>query len=87
MFKSCATRMFSVKDTCFRKTLVEALNQLESVTCNKAKGAMYIFPCLHLQQKSVKAAEAVNLLPDSFYAPRLLEATGVVVVPTSRFWI
>ncbi|XP_058078403.1 alanine aminotransferase 2-like [Magnolia sinica] len=67
------------------KTLEDAFNSLEGVTCNKAEGAMYLFPWLHLPQKAIKAAEAAKKAPDAFYAHRLLDATGVVVVPGSGF--
>jgi len=67
------------------KTLVDALNQLEGVTCNEAEGAMYVFPRIHLPQQAIKAAEAVNMVPDAFYSQRLLEATGIVTVPGSGF--
>ena len=46
---------------------------------------MYLFPCLHLPQKAIKAAEAEKVAPDAFYARRLLQATGIVVVPGSGF--
>ncbi|MQM05119.1 hypothetical protein Taro_037927 [Colocasia esculenta] len=67
------------------KTLEDAFNSLEGVTCNKAEGAMYLFPRLHLPQKAIEAAKAVNAAPDAFYARRLLDATGIVVVPGSGF--
>nr|ACN40783.1 unknown [Picea sitchensis] len=67
------------------KILVNALNQLEGVTCNEAEGAMHVFPRLHLPQRAIKAAEAVNMMPDAFYAQRLLDATGIVVVQGSGF--
>ncbi|XP_059642224.1 alanine aminotransferase 2-like [Cornus florida] len=67
------------------KTLEDALNSLEGVTCNRAEGAMYLFPRLHLPQKAIKAAEAAKTVPDAFYARRLLDATGIVVVPGSGF--
>ncbi|XP_072991936.1 alanine aminotransferase 2-like [Typha latifolia] len=67
------------------KALEDAFNSLEGVTCNKAEGAMYLFPCLCLPQKAIEAAKAVNTPPDAFYARRLLEATGIVVVPGSGF--
>ncbi|KAK9280754.1 hypothetical protein L1049_003642 [Liquidambar formosana] len=67
------------------KTLEEAFNHLEGVTCNKAEGAMYLFPRIHLPQKAIEAAEATNTAPDAFYAHRLLHATGIVVVPGSGF--
>ncbi|KAI3889262.1 hypothetical protein MKX03_003939 [Papaver bracteatum] len=67
------------------KALEDAFNKLEGVTCNKAEGAMYLFPRIRLPQKSIKAAEAAKTDPDAFYAKRLLEAIGIVVVPGSGF--
>nr|POF21801.1 alanine aminotransferase 2, mitochondrial [Quercus suber] len=67
------------------KTLEDALNNLEGVSCNKAEGAMYLFPRIELPQKAIKAAEAVNSAPDAFYCSRLLNETGIVVVPGSGF--
>uniref|UniRef100_M4ED15 alanine transaminase n=1 Tax=Brassica campestris TaxID=3711 RepID=M4ED15_BRACM len=67
------------------KTLEEALNKLEGVTCNRAEGAMYLFPCITLPQKAIAAAEAAKTAPDAFYCKRLLNATGIVVVPGSGF--
>ncbi|KAK4540909.1 hypothetical protein RGQ29_031810 [Quercus rubra] len=67
------------------KTLEDALNNLEGVSCNKAEGAMYLFPRIELPLKAIKAAEAVNSAPDAFYCRRLLNETGIVVVPGSGF--
>lgn len=67
------------------KALEEAFNSLEGVTCNKAEGAMYLFPRIRLPQKAIDAAKAAKTVPDAFYARRLLEATGIVVVPGSGF--
>ncbi|KAI3884573.1 hypothetical protein MKX03_028455 [Papaver bracteatum] len=67
------------------KALEDAFNKLEGVTCNKAEGAMYLFPRIRLPQKSIKVAEAAKTAPDAFYAKCLLEATGIVVVPGSGF--
>lgn len=67
------------------QALEDAFNSLEGVTCNKAEGAMYLFPRLRLPQKAIDAAKSVNTAPDGFYARRLLEATGIVVVPGSGF--
>lgn len=67
------------------KTLEDSFNSLEGVTCNKAEGAMYLFPRLHLPQKAIKAAEVIKKAPDAFYAEHLLNATGIVVVPGSGF--
>ncbi|GLT39432.1 hypothetical protein SLA2020_136230 [Shorea laevis] len=65
------------------KMLEDAFNNLEGVTCNKAEGAMYLFPCIHLPEKAIKAAEEAKIAPDAFYCRRLLNATGIVVVPGS----
>lgn len=46
---------------------------------------MYLFPRIYLPAKAIKAAEAVNTSPDTFYCRRLLNATGIVVVPGSGF--
>ncbi|KAK4375354.1 hypothetical protein RND71_006031 [Anisodus tanguticus] len=67
------------------KTLEDALNSLEGVTCNRAEGAMYLFPRINLPDKAIKAAEAAKTAPDAFYAKHLLNATGIVVVPGSGF--
>ncbi|CAN4098562.1 unnamed protein product [Withania somnifera] len=67
------------------KTLEDALNSLEGMTCNRAEGAMYLFPCINLPDKAIKAAEAAKTAPDAFYAKHLLNATGIVVVPGSGF--
>jgi alanine transaminase len=67
------------------KALEDAFSKLEGVSCNKAEGAMYLFPRISLPQKAIKAAEAVKTAPDAFYCHRLLNATGIVVVPGSGF--
>ncbi|XP_010318451.1 alanine aminotransferase 2 [Solanum lycopersicum] len=67
------------------KTLEDAFSNLEGVTCNKAEGAMYLFPRINLPDKAIKAAEEAKIAPDAFYARHLLNATGIVVVPGSGF--
>lgn len=67
------------------QTLEDAFNSLEGITCNKAEGAMYLFPRIQLPQKAIKAAEAEKTVPDAFYCRRLLNATGIVLVPGSGF--
>ena len=46
---------------------------------------MYLFPRIHLPLKAIKAAEAAKTASDAFYCRRLLNATGIVVVPGSGF--
>jgi len=67
------------------KATAAALDALPGIRCNAAEGAMYLFPSLDLPPKAVEAAEAAGIPADEFYALRLLEATGLVVVPGSGF--
>ena len=65
--------------------MTDAMNKLEGVSCNAAEGAMYVFPQLHLPEGALKAAKAAGMVPDVFYTRRLLDATGIVMVPGSGF--
>jgi alanine transaminase len=62
-----------------------ALNALPGVSCNAAEGAMYLFPQLHLPARAVQAAKEAGMPADEFYCIKLLEQTGLVVVPGSGF--
>jgi alanine transaminase len=65
--------------------MVQTFNSFEGMTCSKAEGAMFVFPSVRLTKKAIAAAEAMNTKPDVFYALRLLESTGIVVLPGSVF--
>lgn len=65
--------------------LTSGLNQLEGVSCNIAEGAMYCFPRLTMPDKAIAAADKMGKPVDFFYCLRLLESTGVTVVPGSGF--
>lgn len=70
--------------------LQKTLNDLPGLSCQPADGAMYLFPQIHLPLKAYEDAKNVringNLVPaDMFYCLRLLEETGIVVVPGSGF--
>uniref|UniRef100_A0ACD5XLL3 Uncharacterized protein n=1 Tax=Avena sativa TaxID=4498 RepID=A0ACD5XLL3_AVESA len=67
------------------KTLEDAFSSLEGMTCNRIEGAIYVFPRIHLPPAAIKAAKAEGVPPDTFYACRLLDATGIAVVPGSGF--
>lgn len=69
----------------YAEELESAFNSFEGVTCNKAEGGMYLFPRLFLPNTAIEAAKAEQEAPDAFYAHRLLDATGIVVVPGSGF--
>lgn len=62
-----------------------ALDALPGISCNGAQGAMYLFPQVQLPPRFVELAQAAGVAADEFYALRLLEATGLVVVPGSGF--
>ncbi|KAK1251902.1 hypothetical protein MKX07_007381 [Trichoderma sp. CBMAI-0711] len=65
--------------------LHKAFEQMEGVECGEPQGSMYLFPTITLPQKAKDAAAAEGRKPDEFYCMRLLEATGVCVVPGSGF--
>lgn len=67
------------------ETLAKAFSSLEGVSCNKIEGALYFFPRLHLPKLAIKTAESEGVSPDVFYTHRLLDATGIAVVPGSGF--
>ena len=49
------------------------------------QGSMYLFPTITLPEKAIKEAEGAGKKPDEFYCLRLLDATGICVVPGSGF--
>ncbi|RDW85610.1 putative alanine transaminase ALT1 [Coleophoma crateriformis] len=65
--------------------LYEAFKEMEGVECEEPQGSMYLFPTITLSDKAIEAAKKENKSPDEFYASRLLDATGVCVVPGSGF--
>lgn len=46
---------------------------------------MYLFPRIHLPKAALAAAAAAGMVGDEWYCIKLLEATGLVVVPGSGF--
>ncbi|KAM4685850.1 alanine aminotransferase 1 [Amazona ochrocephala] len=63
----------------------ELLNRAPGIRCNPVQGAMYSFPRIHLPPRACAAAEAAGQPPDLFFCLRLLEETGICVVPGSGF--
>ncbi|PHH62508.1 hypothetical protein CDD81_7081 [Ophiocordyceps australis] len=63
----------------------DAFSHMEGVECNQPQGSMYLFPTIRLPQRAIDAAAAEGRSPDEFYCMRLLEQTGVCVVPGSGF--
>jgi len=67
------------------RLIADALNALPGLSCNAAEGAMYLFPRIHLPKAALAAAAAAGMVGDEWYCIKLLEATGLVVVPGSGF--
>ncbi|XP_060535869.1 alanine aminotransferase 1-like [Cylas formicarius] len=67
------------------RMVTDALSSVEGFSCNSIRGAMYAFPRLRLPPKAAEAAAERGLEPDTFYAFRLLEETGLCVVPGNNF--
>jgi alanine transaminase len=60
-------------------------SQMEGVECGEPQGSMYLFPTIKLPEGAAKAAAAEGRTADEFYCMKMLEATGVCVVPGSGF--
>lgn len=65
--------------------LFHAFEEMEGVSCQPPQGSMYLYPTITLPQKALEAAEKAGKNPDEFYCLRLLDATGVCIVPGSGF--
>merc|ERR1719160_2345881 len=65
--------------------LADALNGIQGVRCLPIEGAMYAFPEVFLPKRFCEEAQAAGKSPDGVYCMKMLEATGVVVVPGSGF--
>ncbi|KAI5780299.1 alanine aminotransferase [Peziza echinospora] len=65
--------------------LYDAFQKMEGVSCQEPQGSMYLFPTITLPPKAVAAAEKEGRKADEWYCLRLLDATGVCVVPGSGF--
>ena len=65
--------------------VVDTLNSIPGFKVNPAMGAMYVFPRIDLPKRAIEAAEKEGQQPDVFYAFKLLESTGICVIPGSGF--
>lgn len=63
----------------------ELFNQVPGFQCNPLQGAMYAFPRIFIPPRAVEKAKELQMEPDMFYCMRLLEETGICVVPGSGF--
>ncbi|KAM4606784.1 alanine aminotransferase 2-like [Polymixia lowei] len=67
------------------KLTEEIFNKVPGIRCNPVQGAMYTFPCITLPQKAIDQAKEKGQQPDMFYCMKLLEETGICLVPGSGF--
>jgi len=67
------------------RMITDAFNTMEGVECQDCDGALYSFPKITLSRKAQEAARAAGKAPDVFYCLKMLEATGLSVVPGSGF--
>ncbi|XP_030060246.1 alanine aminotransferase 2 [Microcaecilia unicolor] len=67
------------------KLTEELFNQVPGIQCNPLQGAMYAFPRILLPPRAIEAAKDHSMAADMFYCMRLLEETGICVVPGSGF--
>ncbi|XP_048142341.1 alanine aminotransferase 1 isoform X1 [Corvus hawaiiensis] len=63
----------------------EIFNRTPGIHCNPVQGAMYSFPQIDLPARALAAAKEKNQAPDMFFCMKLLEETGICVVPGSGF--
>ncbi|XP_002194653.4 alanine aminotransferase 2 [Taeniopygia guttata] len=67
------------------KLTEDMFNKIPGVHCNPLQGAMYAFPRIFIPSKAIEEAKAHKMAPDMFYCMKLLEETGICVVPGSGF--
>ncbi|XP_028162089.1 alanine aminotransferase 1 isoform X3 [Ostrinia furnacalis] len=67
------------------KMIADTFNKMEGFSCQVVQGAMYAFPQFQLPARAVEAAKKAGKAPDVYYAFKLLEETGICVVPGSGF--
>uniref|UniRef100_G3PYW9 Alanine aminotransferase 1 n=1 Tax=Gasterosteus aculeatus aculeatus TaxID=481459 RepID=G3PYW9_GASAC len=67
------------------KLTEQVLNTVQGISCNPVQGAMYSFPRITIPEKAVKEATDKGQQPDMFYCMKMLEETGICLVPGSGF--
>ncbi|XP_064315538.1 alanine aminotransferase 2 isoform X3 [Phalacrocorax carbo] len=67
------------------KLTEDMFNKVPGIHCNPLQGAMYAFPQIFIPSKAIEEAKAHKMAPDMFYCMKLLEETGICVVPGSGF--
>ncbi|WFD33144.1 alanine transaminase [Malassezia sp. CBS 17886] len=77
----------AIRDTLKRRgeDMAAHFSKLPGVDCERAMGAMYLFPRVHLSKAAWDRAESVGKKVDELYCRELLDLTGICVVPGAGF--
>lgn len=65
--------------------LYTAFQNMEGVHCQPPQGSMYLYPTITLPERALQAAKKEGKSADEYYCLRLLDATGICIVPGSGF--
>ena len=65
--------------------LYDGLNGIKGIKTNPIEGAMYAFPSLSLPESFIKEAASKGMHADEYWCGRVLEETGILLVPGSGF--
>ncbi|CAH0584576.1 unnamed protein product [Chrysodeixis includens] len=66
-------------------TAYHTFNTIPGYFCNPIDGSMFAYPRVEIPERAQAAARELGLSPDEFYCLRLLEETGVCVIPGTGF--
>ncbi|XP_075978965.1 alanine aminotransferase 1-like [Anticarsia gemmatalis] len=67
------------------ETAYKTFNTIPGYSCNPIDGSMFAYPRIEIPSRAQEAAAELGMTPDEFYCLRLLEETGVCVVPGTGF--
>lgn len=65
--------------------LTQKLNAIPHLSSTEVEGSMYAFPSVQMTNSAIAAAKAKGMAPDVFYCGKVLENTGLMLVPGSGF--
>ena len=66
-------------------SIYEAILGMRGVSCANPRGSLYVFPTITLPQGTCRAASEQGLAVDEYYCRRLLDGTGICIVPGTGF--
>lgn len=66
-------------------TAYKTFNSIPGYFCNPIDGSMFAYPRIEIPVEAQLEAKKLNMSPDEFYCLRLLEETGVCVIPGTGF--